>query len=166
MKQYTERSIISLIFILVFSLGNTAAFSTDHDDSEIVLPVYNSEECNQGFFRPPGIRECVNLQDLLSPNPPVEAPEGACPEFWQRYDQGGFCLPSHSVVSCGSTYFSCNNSQSDKLWLVPGYIGCPEPSQVIVGKYPSHNRTGELFLTYRPVFLCQALGPPERTDPL
>lgn len=163
MELSTNKRIELLSLFLATGLSACAGAGTPALTADRVLPMFDGRECEPGFLRPPGVKECLNLQELVSPDPPVKAPTGLCPEHWQRYPANRFCLPSYAVVSCGKKTFPCNQSPSDILRIPPGPVHCRDGTRVVAVQVPLFDASGELFLTSRTGLAC---GPIGKVDPL
>ncbi len=154
---------IGLLSLLLAAGLCTAVASTPTRTNDRVLKHVPGKECGPGYLRPPGVRKCMNLQDLVSANPPARAPKGICPEHWQRYPANRFCLPSYVVVSCGKKTFPCRKAPSDILKVKSGPVSCQKGSRVVAVQIPLFDTDDGLFLTSRTGLAC---GPPVKTEQL
>jgi hypothetical protein len=163
MQPSADKPIWPLSLLLALGLCACASAGTTYKTPDGVLQLVAGRECNPGFLRPPGVKDCLNLQELVSPNPPLKAPIGLCPEHWRRYPANRFCLPSYRVVSCGKKTFPCDQSPGDSLRVPPGPVDCPKGTRVVAVQVPLFDADGELFLASRTGLAC---GPPVKHDPL
>ena len=103
------------VLIAAFCLIACSSSVSKNTDPNAVLQQSSNKDCQRGFIRPPGVRQCLNLTDLVAGKIRTAAPVGICPKYWQKKSTRGYCLPKYSLVGCGKDTFSCGPEGSDSF---------------------------------------------------
>lgn len=154
--------LLQMIFtglVLVLSV----ACSSNNSNSGAIEQRIDQAKCSRGFIRPPGIVKCINLSDAVAGKVKDASRKRSCAKNWQRQTSRGYCLPTFSIVGCGSDSFKCNSQGYEQFQINLGPPKCPEGTIVVSTDAPLFGENGALFLGTRQVLAC---GPPSKVDPV
>lgn len=163
MTRHILKRCYTTIFIALFLLGACSSTGTKQADPNAVLEQISKQDCARGFFRPPGVRKCLNLTDLVAGRINTLAPIGKCPENFTKKTLRGYCLPKYSIIACGKKTFACDRELNDTFKVNTGPFECPDGTIVVTVDGPLFDENGALFLGTRTAVSC---APPSKIDPV
>ncbi|MFT6267480.1 MAG: hypothetical protein ACJAVV_000278 [Alphaproteobacteria bacterium] len=151
-------TILSMLLVISACSG-----TTKHEiESDMILKVSSSRDCERGSIRPPGLPTCLVIDDILAGKIKFAAPKGKCPVNWQKQFSKAFCLPEFHLIACEQNRFACGTERSDTFRVVKGPSNCKDGTITVSGVAPRFNETGELYLGTTTVLAC---GPVGKTEP-
>lgn len=158
---YRTKLLLTIFTGLVLVLS--VACSSNAPNNGAAAQHISKTPCTRGFIRPPGIRKCINLSDIVAGKVKDSSRKRSCPKDWQRLKPRGYCLLKYSIIGCGNKTFACDSERNDVFRVNLGPPKCPEGSIVVSTDAPLFDENGALFFGTRQVLAC---GPPSKIDPV
>ena len=159
---YLKSAVHLLLISLLFAITACSSSSNNRSTKEVLdVPVINP--CMHGSISPPGVNDCLKIDDILANNIKVRAPKGRCPANWQKHTPSGFCIPAYHLLSCGTFTFACHIEKADTFRIIKGEPKCKDGSIVVTAPAPVVDHESGLYLGTTTVLVC---GPPSSHKPV